>query len=193
MSALAHTLAAAAPEEKTKTAFYVAGILLALWALVASAVGIRLGRRGISARIGTVMMVVTAVLVVGAITAGILTSGERGGSGASAAASAGAAKPKAAVAPPGALRLAADPQGNLKFDKPTLSGKAGKVAIAFTNDSPVAHNVTIEQAGRDVAGSKTVVKGSAVAAADLKPGRYVFYCSVDGHRQAGMQGALTIK
>jgi uncharacterized cupredoxin-like copper-binding protein len=37
-----------------------------------------------------------------------------------------------------------------------------------------------------------VTNGKASVTADLKPGTYDFYCPVDGHRQAGMAGKLTV-
>jgi uncharacterized cupredoxin-like copper-binding protein len=40
----------------------------------------------------------------------------------------------------------------------------------------------------------TVSKGGvSTVSANLKPGKYEFYCPVDGHKQAGMKGTLTIK
>jgi uncharacterized cupredoxin-like copper-binding protein len=44
-------------------------------------------------------------------------------------------------------------------------------------------------------GARLVVKagGTSTVRAKLKPGRYRFYCSVDGHRQAGMEGKLTVR
>src|SRR5438309_1008860 len=44
-----------------------------------------------------------------------------------------------------ALAVAADPSGALKYNKTSLSAKAGKVTIRFTNSSPLSHNVTIQQ------------------------------------------------
>jgi uncharacterized cupredoxin-like copper-binding protein len=44
-----------------------------------------------------------------------------------------------------------------------------------------------------LAQTKTVSGGSAIVTANLAPGAYVFYCSVDAHRAAGMQGMLTVK
>jgi uncharacterized cupredoxin-like copper-binding protein len=90
------------------------------------------------------------------------------------------------------LKLAADPNGALKFDKTSLSAKAGKVTIVMTNDSSIPHAVEVEGQGVEVK-SKTVTGGtSQVSTPKLKPGKYEFYCPVDGHKAAGMKGELTV-
>ena len=91
------------------------------------------------------------------------------------------------------LKVSADPSGALKFTTSALNGKAGKVTITMDNPSPVQHAVAIEGNGVDVAG-KTVGKGGvSTATANLKAGKYEFFCPVDGHRAAGMEGTLTVK
>lgn len=97
-------------------------------------------------------------------------------------------------APSGALALAANPEGQLAYDKSSLSAKAGKVSIAFTNSSPLEHNVTIESASHQVLGATpTFQGGTKLLTLQLKPGTYKFFCSVPGHRMAGMEGTLTVK
>jgi len=91
------------------------------------------------------------------------------------------------------LQLAADPSGALKFDPTTLEASAGQVTIDFTNDSSVPHNVTIEGNGIEEVASDTVTGDKSSVKADLPAGTYTFYCSVDGHKAAGMEGTLTVK
>ena len=90
------------------------------------------------------------------------------------------------------LTIAADPSGALKFDKTTLSAKAGKVTITMDNPSDVPHAVEIEGNGVEAEG-KTVGKGEkSIASGDLKAGTYDFYCPVGNHRAEGMEGKLTV-
>ena len=91
------------------------------------------------------------------------------------------------------LEVSADPSGALKFDKTSLSAKAGEVTIVMDNPAPVPHAVAIE--GNVVDGDGEVVDkgGQSMATADLKPGTYEFYCPVPGHKEAGMKGELTVK
>lgn len=94
----------------------------------------------------------------------------------------------------GSLGLAANPEGQLKFSANTLTANAGKVSIDFTNMSPLEHNVTIESASHAVVGATPTFKGeSKTLSVTLKPGTYKFYCSVPGHRMAGMEGTLVVK
>ena len=91
------------------------------------------------------------------------------------------------------ITQAADPSGQLKFTNSTLTAKAGKDTVKFTNMSQLPHNMTIVTAGgSQVGATPTFTGGTKTITVDLKPGTYTFYCSVPGHRQAGMQGTLTV-
>jgi plastocyanin len=89
------------------------------------------------------------------------------------------------------LQISADPSA-LKFNTKNLSATAGKVTITMTNQSALSHNVAIK-GGVDVKGATVGQGATSVATGDLKPGLYTFYCSVDGHEFAGMNGTLTVK
>jgi uncharacterized cupredoxin-like copper-binding protein len=92
------------------------------------------------------------------------------------------------------VEFEADPSGNLAFTSSEVTGKAGKVTVNFTNQSAVPHDVALEdEAGEQIAATETVAEGTDSTTAELKPGKYTFYCTVPGHRQAGMEGTLTVK
>ena len=90
------------------------------------------------------------------------------------------------------LKIAADPGGALKFDKSSLTAKAGKVTIVMDNPSDLPHAVEIEGNGVEVAGDTVEKGGVSEASAHLKPGEYEFYCPVPGHKEGGMEGTLTV-
>jgi plastocyanin len=90
------------------------------------------------------------------------------------------------------LKIAADPGGALKFDKSSLTAKAGKVTIVMDNPSDLPHAVEIEGNGVEFKGETVNKGGVSKASGELKPGKYEFYCPVDSHKQAGMEGTLTV-
>jgi len=90
------------------------------------------------------------------------------------------------------LKIAADPGGALKFDKSSLTAKAGKVTIVMDNPSDLPHAVEIEGNGQEFEGETVDKGGVSKASGDLKPGKYEFYCPVDSHKEAGMEGTLTV-
>ena len=92
------------------------------------------------------------------------------------------------------MDIEADPGGNLAFTTDEASAQAGKVTVNFTNPSAVPHDVRIEgSGGEDAGGTEVITESSKSATVNLKPGEYTFYCSVPGHRQAGMEGTLTVE
>jgi plastocyanin len=92
------------------------------------------------------------------------------------------------------LSLEANAEGQLAYNTKSLEAKSGTIAIDFTNKSSLPHNVTIESAsGEKVGATPTITGSSKTLSVSLKPGTYKFFCSVPGHRQAGMEGTLTVK
>ncbi len=91
------------------------------------------------------------------------------------------------------LSLEANHEGQLKYNTTSLTAKAGKVSIDFTNMAPEEHNVTIESSAHAILGHTPTFDGGAkTLSLNLKPGTYKFFCSVPGHRMAGMEGTLTV-
>lgn len=80
----------------------------------------------------------------------------------------------------------------LKFSPTTLTvGKGDTVKITFKNGGGT-HNLTVD--GYNTA-TKTISSGQEdiVTFTADKTGSFEFYCSVDGHRQAGMKGTLVVQ
>jgi len=204
--------------EKSKTPFYIAGGVLVVWALSIS-LGVGMRNPAFPANLGQqrLVMAVTVVLVLFAISMAVVTAGGEKQAQASVAPVAGEATSTASAPPaasttsaqptattgtpaPGSspagagtsLKLAAAPGGELSFDTKSLSAKAGSVTIAFTNASPVEHDVTIAQGSTVIGATPKFAGGTKSVTVNLKPGTYTFYCSVPGHRQAGMEGTLTV-
>ncbi len=90
------------------------------------------------------------------------------------------------------LAIAANPEGQLSYNTKTLAAKAGKVTITMANMAPLEHNITIAEGTKVLGATPTFKGGSRTLSVTLKAGKYVFYCSVPGHRQAGMEGTLTV-
>jgi plastocyanin len=106
----------------------------------------------------------------------------------------GEAKPEgeAASGPGGTIQLAANPT-DIAYDTTRLSSKPGKVTIDFTNPSALEHDVAIEADGKEIAGSELIAESKTSVSTELAPGTYTFFCTVPGHREAGMEGTLTVK
>jgi plastocyanin len=105
----------------------------------------------------------------------------------------------AATAPSGAaqvVKLEANPSGELSYNTTTLTAHPGKVTIDFTNMAPLQHNVTVESgsgSGNVLGNTPTFSGGTKSLTLNLKAGTYTVFCSVPGHRMAGMQGTLKVQ
>jgi plastocyanin len=197
------------------TIFYICGSLLAAGAVITAFVGLRSEKFPGRA---TPVVVLAFVALVGVTTTYAVLNGqeeqearaheleqanaeaeqleeepvgEAGGAAEKGAAAEGGEK-SPVNGPGGTLQLAASPT-DIAYDTKELSSASGEVTIDFTNPAPLEHDVAIEKDGKEIAGSELIAEGKTSVTADLAPGSYTFYCTVPGHREAGMEGTLTVR
>jgi uncharacterized cupredoxin-like copper-binding protein len=182
------------------TAYYVLGITMVVGALVLSAIG--LTREGFPPSRGMARAIIGGTLVLVLVGAGVLiavTSKEHPKEEAAEKAEL-AAERSAGENPEGAVQgeggganvRAVEKEFSIKLDKGgDLS--AGKYRFRVVNDGKIDHDLAIEGQGSE---EKTPLIGpgnEASLEADLKAGKYRFYCTVPGHAQSGMDIDVTVK
>jgi plastocyanin len=105
-----------------------------------------------------------------------------------------ASSSKPAVEQDGTLEIDADPTGQLAYTASKATATAGPITIKMGNKSTVQHDIAITGGG--VSGKGPVVGQDGTSEfklADLPAGTYTYYCTLPGHRAAGMEGTLTVK
>jgi plastocyanin len=145
------------------------------------------------------LLILAALALAACGGGGSSTPEETSGGGAAAESEGGAAEEEGAEAEGGTagtaatIKIEASPSG-LAYEEQKVTAEAGEDTIDFTNPASIAHNVTIEDsAGKTIGETETLAEGSASTTLNLKPGTYTYYCSVPGHRGAGMEGTLVVE
>jgi plastocyanin len=79
------------------------------------------------------------------------------------------------------------------FDPPTIQlDQAGEYTFRLTNDGGTEHALEIEGQGVEEE-TETIGAGeTAELTLSLEPGEYEMYCPVDGHREMGMEGTVSV-
>ena len=129
-----------------------------------------------------------------AVAAYVASAVSKGGKDAGALAQVGAAEAKGtAKAKGGKVEIPADPNGSLAYQFADAVAPPGQLEVDSPNKSSIDHNISVEGAGVREVGE--IVKNGGVSKVnlDLKAGEYEFFCTVAGHREAGMEGKLTVK
>jgi plastocyanin len=185
--------------------FYVLGIVLVIAAVAASFVGIRGAgsfppNRAILVGVTGLFVAMVAVTLAFAVDLSEEEQSHREEELAheeqQAAQEAGgqAAGEQQAAAGGPTLDVSSPADGALVFDPNGLEAKPGSLTIDYDNPSSVPHSIAVATAnGSVLSETQPGTQGvQTLQVPDLSPGEYVFYCTVPGHREAGMVGDLTV-
>lgn len=144
----------------------------------------------------TRMRKASAVLAVAALAAlGLAACGGSSSNSTTAASTPASTTPAGGGAGGGSTVNISTPGGStLAYDQKDVSAKAGSVTINFDNKEALQHDVAVADSSGKILGQTDLVSsGTGNTTVNLQPGTYTFYCTVPGHKEAGMEGTLTVK
>jgi plastocyanin len=181
--------------------FFVMGIVLVLAAVGLAFVGIRGSERfppnrgalvGVTALFAAVVATTMAFAVVKSVDEQDKRNKEQAQEEAQAQPENTA--PQGGAAPSEKIDVSSPADGSLVFQPDGLQAKPGNLTIDYDNPSPVPHSIAVATANGNVLGQTTPAANGTqtLDVTDLAPGKYIFYCTVPGHREAGMEGNLTV-
>jgi mono/diheme cytochrome c family protein len=93
----------------------------------------------------------------------------------------------------GELEIPAAESGALYYVFADATAPPGALTITSPNDSSVDHNIALEGNGVNEEGPVVNNGGVSDIEVDLEAGEYTFFCSVEGHREGGMEGTLKVE
>jgi len=135
-----------------------------------------------------------ALVACGGDDDGTTTTTTSNGGEAAGGAAAGGGNEKAGGGGGATLKFEADPAGGLAYTTTEATTEAGDVTVDFDNPQGVTHDVAFEDEGGETVGQTDLITSETTSTkVNFKPGTYTFYCSVPGHREAGMEGTLTVE
>ena len=89
------------------------------------------------------------------------------------------------------LEIPAAEQG-LAYQVTEVSAPAGEITLRMPNPSTIPHNIAVDEPEQQI-GEIVGEGGESEISLEFPTGEYEYYCSVPGHREAGMVGTLTVE
>ncbi len=78
------------------------------------------------------------------------------------------------------------------YEPADLEVEAGTIDLGILCEQSLPHNITVETEAEDVLVAECGGGESATGEIELDAGEYTFFCGITGHREAGMEGTLTV-
>ena len=182
------------------SAYYVIAIVIAVGAIVLSAIGLTREDFPPTARAGRAVMAGTLLLVVAGVIALLATTHVEHPREEAAEAAAEekaveerASRPRVARRPG---RPSTSPRTSSRSRwRAASSSRPVRYTFAVANEGAIQHDLAIEGDQLDEEPKTKLIDAEerAPLEVDLPPGKYKFYCTVPGHEQSGMKADVTVR